>query len=103
MRNLGAAPTFFDNPGARKWFYTIPVIIDPHHLTPSGEPTVVSDSWAIADYLDEVYPTPNLLLPPGTKALQSLFDGYFTKIVLYILSPTWISTFPTFLNDESRP
>jgi glutathione S-transferase len=72
LRDLGAAPTFLENPSPRKWFYTIPVIVDPGHLTPTGDPTVVCDSWAIAEYLDEVYPDQNILFPPAKPCKRSL-------------------------------
>ncbi|KAF8493839.1 hypothetical protein JB92DRAFT_2818570 [Gautieria morchelliformis] len=104
LRDIGAAPTFFDNPSPRKWIYTIPVIVDPGHLTPAGDPTVVPDSWAIAEYLDETYPNQNILFPPGTKALQALFiDHSIMHIILDILLPTWTPNFLPFLNDKSLP
>ncbi|KAF8478302.1 hypothetical protein JB92DRAFT_3149624 [Gautieria morchelliformis] len=37
LRGIGSAPTFFDNPSPRKWFYTISVIVDPGHLTSAGD------------------------------------------------------------------
>ncbi|KAF8492275.1 hypothetical protein BU17DRAFT_102988 [Hysterangium stoloniferum] len=76
LRSVGASPTM-------KWpdgrpCYTVPVIRDDSHLTDNGEPTVVSDSWAIAKYLDESYPDTGSarLLPDGTMALQMLSQAY---------------------------
>jgi hypothetical protein len=81
LREIGAAPT-------GKWsdgrpFYTVPVIRDESHLTDKGEPTVVSDSWAIAKYLDETYPglDSQRLLPEGTMAFQMLGQTYIQKIL----------------------
>lgn len=64
-KKIGAAPT-------GKWpdgtdYYSLPVIYDP------STKKVVSDSFAIARYLDETYPTTPTLVPAGTAALQTLF------------------------------
>ncbi|KAF8500069.1 hypothetical protein JB92DRAFT_2980192 [Gautieria morchelliformis] len=83
MRSIGAAPTK-KKPDGSPW-YTIPVIVDPSRTATSGGPTVVSDSFHIAEYLDETYSTPSTgpLFPPGTKALQQLFyDHFFTNVLL---------------------
>ncbi|KAF8500716.1 hypothetical protein BU17DRAFT_72045 [Hysterangium stoloniferum] len=79
LRSIGASPTM-------KWpdgrpFYTVPVISDESHLTDNGEATVVSDSWAIAKYLDETYPDTgsHRLFPDGTMALQMLSQVYIHK------------------------
>ncbi|KAF8531885.1 hypothetical protein JB92DRAFT_1947190 [Gautieria morchelliformis] len=87
LRGMGAAPTFFDSPSPRKWFYTIPVIVDPGHLTSAGDPTVIPDSWAIAEYLDEIYPNQNILFPPGTKAFQTLFIDHPIKHAIFDILP----------------
>ena len=103
LRDLGVTPTLFKFEEEQKTIYTVPVIIDSFHLTPNGDPTVVSDSWAIAEYLDEIYPNPIMLFPQGTKALQSQFLEDFMKDVFSTLLPALVPTFPDFLNDESRP
>ncbi|KAF8492274.1 hypothetical protein BU17DRAFT_72637 [Hysterangium stoloniferum] len=79
LRSIGASPTM-------KWpdgrpFYTVPVISDESHLTDNGEATVVSDSWAIAKYLDETYPDTgsHRLFPDGTMALQMLSQVYYRE------------------------
>ncbi|EIN07718.1 hypothetical protein PUNSTDRAFT_114205 [Punctularia strigosozonata HHB-11173 SS5] len=63
-KKIGAAPTVTLN-GASS--YTLPVI---HDLS-TGK--VVSDSWAIAEYLDETYPDRPTVLPKPTRGLQSYF------------------------------
>jgi glutathione S-transferase len=76
LKKLGAAPTSVKPDGNP--FYTVPVISDSIRKTGSGEPTIVSDSWNIAIYLEETYPKP-ALFPPGSRALQALFQEYILK------------------------
>ena len=78
MKELGLAP----NPtGSLE--YTVPTIYDPKTKR------VVTDSFAIAKYLDETYPdTPNLV-PRGTAGLQ---EAYLEMVV----SPLLNSTFPMY-------
>lgn len=64
-KKIGAAPTGKWPDGAD--YYSLPVIYDP------STKKVVSDSFAIARYLDETYPTTPTLVPAGTAALQALF------------------------------
>jgi glutathione S-transferase len=63
-KKIGASPTAFDNGSP---VYTLPVIQDPS----TGK--VVSDSWTIAEYLDENYPDRPSLFPKGTRGLQWSF------------------------------
>ncbi|EIW84770.1 hypothetical protein CONPUDRAFT_46993 [Coniophora puteana RWD-64-598 SS2] len=74
MESLGADPLLpvaqspSDEPS-----YTLPVIYDPNH------DKYVTDSFAIAQYLDSVYPTPGReLFPEGTAALQRAWEAAFT-------------------------
>lgn len=62
---IGAGPTDVNPDGTP--YYSLPVIQD----LSTGK--VVSDSWAIARYLDATYPERPLLLPPGTAGLQRAF------------------------------
>ena len=52
--------------------YTLPVIYDPNTQTP------VSDSAAIARYLDKTYPDTPRVIPPETDALHAAFQAAFT-------------------------
>ncbi|GAW07249.1 AChain Crystal Structure Of Glutathione Transferase Gstfua3 From Phanerochaete Chrysosporium [Lentinula edodes] len=63
---IGAAPTDVKADGITP-DYTLPVIYDP-----STDKTI-SDSFAIALYLDTAYPDTPKLFPPGTQALQEAF------------------------------
>ncbi|KAF8476510.1 hypothetical protein JB92DRAFT_3050443 [Gautieria morchelliformis] len=100
LRSIGAAPTRTKPDGTPH--YTIPVIADPSRPTASGLPTVVSDSWLIAEYLDEAYPTPGLLLPEGSRALQMHFQQFVTSTVFLPLLPILALPLMDFLNDISR-
>ncbi|EPQ61228.1 hypothetical protein GLOTRDRAFT_109364 [Gloeophyllum trabeum ATCC 11539] len=76
-QKIGAKPT-------GKWpdgtpLYTLPVIQDPN------TDAVVSDSYAIAEYLDAHYATPRSLIPAGTEGLHAAFfkaitDNAFAKL-----------------------
>ena len=68
MKSIGASPTG----GGR---YTVPVIKDPN----TG--ALVSDSHAIAKYLDETYPD-KPLIPRGTHVLMQNFESLFSSVVL---------------------
>jgi glutathione S-transferase len=68
MKGIGASPTA----GQR---YTLPVIKDPN------TDSVVSDSHAIAKYLDETYPD-KPLMPHGTHVLIGTFETLFVNTVL---------------------
>ncbi|KAF8507359.1 hypothetical protein JB92DRAFT_2961196, partial [Gautieria morchelliformis] len=102
MRSIGAAPTK-KNPDGSPW-YTILVIVDSSRTATSGGPTVVSDSFHIAEYLDETYSTPSTgpLFPPGTKALQQLFYDHFFKYVLLQSVPMALLEVIKHLNEGSR-
>ncbi|EIN07717.1 hypothetical protein PUNSTDRAFT_120997 [Punctularia strigosozonata HHB-11173 SS5] len=64
-KKIGAPPTETNPDGSP--YYTLPVIQDPS----TGK--VVSDSWAIVEYLDNTYPDRPALLPKGTLGLQWAF------------------------------
>lgn len=81
----------------------MPTIVDPSRRTPSGGPTVIADSWNIAEYLDTAYPSPGLLFPKGTKALQALFSEHVFKTMFYPLAPIVTPAMFHFLNEASRP
>ncbi|KAK1230688.1 hypothetical protein PQX77_006220 [Marasmius sp. AFHP31] len=64
-KSIGAAPTMNIMDGSPK--YTVPII----HDSTTGK--VVSDSFRIAEYLDETYPDTPRIIPAGTRTLQSSF------------------------------
>ncbi|KAA1467421.1 hypothetical protein DENSPDRAFT_832462 [Dentipellis sp. KUC8613] len=67
-KEIGAEPT--DTRDGEP-LYTLPVIQDPN----TG--AVISDSYNIAQYLDEKYPTTPQLIPPGTEAFQRMFVSVY--------------------------
>ncbi|KAF8577825.1 hypothetical protein K439DRAFT_1639378 [Ramaria rubella] len=74
LKKLGGAPTSTNPDG--KPHYTLPAILDN-----SGEsPVVVTDSLAIAEYLEKKYPD-RPVFPKGGKALQYTFEEAFNRIV----------------------
>jgi len=99
MKRLGVITTFTKRDGSP--FYTVPVIVDPNHITPDGKPTVLADSWKIAEYLDEKYPGPGLLFPKGTKPLQSIFHDYVTKSIFVNIRFILATRIMDVLNDGS--
>ncbi|KAJ7134418.1 glutathione S-transferase [Mycena epipterygia] len=78
---IGAAPTMIRKNGTP--YYSLPVIQDPK----TG--VVVSDSDAIAEYLDSTYPDTPVLLPVGTHTLQKTFrvayDRATDSMIPYIM------------------
>ena len=72
---LGAAPTELKSDG--RPHYTLPVIYD------ASTKKAISESAAIAKYLDETYPDTPQLFPDGTAALQAVFlDGVWATFGL---------------------
>jgi glutathione S-transferase len=72
-KRIGAKPTTVKSDGSPS--YTLPVIHDP------TTDTAVSESAAIAEYLDRAYPSTPILFPTGTFALQHAFiDACSTAI-----------------------
>jgi glutathione S-transferase len=74
--------------------YTLPVIFD------DSTGAVISESFAIAEYLDKTYPDTPRLFPPGTKTLQAGFADSILptlKSVVMFLSPK----IPRILNPPS--
>lgn len=74
---IGALPTS-KKPDGRP-LYTLPVIYDPFTKR------AISESAAIAKYLDITYPTTPVLFPPGTDALQAVFLSIVGETVSYPL------------------
>ncbi|KAG1728492.1 uncharacterized protein EDB91DRAFT_853825 [Suillus paluster] len=88
MKGIGASPTA----GER---YTLPVIKDPN----TG--AVVSDSHAIAKYLDETYPD-KPLIPRGAHVLIETFESLFINTVLNPAFRLLMVRTLENLNDSSR-
>ena len=89
-KKLGATPTSTTADGAPH--YTLPMIYDPNTTT------TVTESAAIARYLDRTYPNP-VLIPKGTDALHEAFTEAFrtalaTDLVHVGLLPTWAQLNP---------
>ncbi|QRV89953.1 glutathione S-transferase [Ceratobasidium sp. AG-Ba] len=76
FKNLGVPPTWEGIPP-----YMLPMIADPSSDS-NKNPTYVSDSFKIALYLEDKYPSPQYpsLFPPGTRAFHSLFTETFTAL-----------------------
>jgi glutathione S-transferase len=94
-KKIGAAPTSVNPDGSP--LYTLPVIHDPF----TGK--TISDSWNIAQYLDETYPDRPAVLPKGTRALQWSFtvavsELAFVHIRPLLMYPSWAQ-----LHPESQP
>ncbi|KAL0564341.1 hypothetical protein V5O48_017706 [Marasmius crinis-equi] len=64
-KSVGAPPSTKNPDGSPK--YTVPFI----HDSTTGK--VVTESFLIAEYLDEAYPDTPKVIPPGTRALQHVF------------------------------
>ncbi|KAG8710239.1 hypothetical protein FRC11_004717 [Ceratobasidium sp. 423] len=95
MAELGVTPISDTFPR-----YTLPVIADPSS-DPHGAPTYVSDSFNIAMYLDEHYPT-RPIFPSGTRATQNLLiNTHFMKIIYTLLIPLIAPSLPNILDTRS--
>jgi len=77
MKSIGAKPTGTrSDTGAP--LYTIPVILVP--AEDGGAPTIVEDSFAIAEYLDKKYPSPPLW-PNGSHTVQSIVQDWVRRVI----------------------
>ncbi|KAK0436502.1 uncharacterized protein EV420DRAFT_238303 [Desarmillaria tabescens] len=93
-KRIGAAPTSTKSDGVSP-FYTLPIIQD------DSTGAVVSDSAAIAAYLDKTYPTSGpVLIPPGTMTLQLAFSDTVTGI-FSPFQPFFISGIMANTNDAT--
>jgi glutathione S-transferase len=64
------------------------VIADPSSDA-EGKPTYVADSFKIAIYLDDKYPSPQypVIMPPGTRAIQHmLFTTYYPPLSALVVA-----------------
>ncbi|KAH9942894.1 hypothetical protein B0H21DRAFT_695862 [Amylocystis lapponica] len=84
-QEIGAAPTSTTEDGSP--LYTLPAIHDP------STKTSVSDSAAIARYLDKTYPDTPVVIPAGTAALHAALDTAIattvqTRLLKVMMLPT---------------
>ncbi|KAL0564124.1 hypothetical protein V5O48_017930 [Marasmius crinis-equi] len=89
-KSIGASPTTNLLYGTPRLGYTVPFIQD------SIMGKVVSDSFNIAEYLDEAYPDTPRIIPPGTRMLQATFcTSVFTNFepLLPIIRPATMAKF----------
>ncbi|TDL20311.1 hypothetical protein BD410DRAFT_791099 [Rickenella mellea] len=91
-KKIGALPTSI---GATRELYTVPIIHD--HAT--GK--VASDSFAIAQYLDETYPDQPKLFPAG-PGIAAIFDSYWMQHPIPALSKIVQPTIFRRLNTASH-
>ncbi|QRV89959.1 glutathione S-transferase [Ceratobasidium sp. AG-Ba] len=97
MKEMGVPPTSKTYP-----HYTLPMIADPSS-EPDGKPTLVSESFRIAEYLDEKYPAPEypIVIPPGTRALQKIFVEQYAPSIAMAPMPAIASGLPAAVLDEA--
>jgi len=96
MKSLGADPLLpaSQSPNGEP-FYTLPVIYDPN------QNKYVTDSFVIAQYLDNVYPTPGRdLFPEGTLVLQRAWEAAVTGALQKGLRAVYVGV-PAKLNPPS--
>ncbi|KAJ8090028.1 hypothetical protein PM082_018607 [Marasmius tenuissimus] len=101
-RSLGASPTGTHPDGTPK--YTVPFLYD------SDKSKIVTESFAIAEYLDETYPdTPKLFAEGATKAQRELIDareaatGILVPITFPKASTLWSEEMVAFIRNRGTP
>ncbi|KAJ8085464.1 hypothetical protein PM082_004280 [Marasmius tenuissimus] len=95
-QSLGVPPTTDSSTGSKR--YTVPFI----HDTTTKTPTVISDSFKIAQHLDTAYPDTPRLIPPGTEMLQSAFCTLVFHAVVPLLPIIRPITAQKYLTPEFR-
>ncbi|KAF8604618.1 hypothetical protein BDV93DRAFT_605920 [Ceratobasidium sp. AG-I] len=98
MKAMGILPTSKSFP-----HYTLPMIADPTN-DPNERPTFVSESFVIAAYLDDKYPSPKYpaVLPANTRPLQKVFiDRYWPTVAGPFLSLLYPKA-PAILDENAR-
>ena len=92
-KNLGIKPTGKKPDGSP--LYTLPAIHDP------STGTFLAESFLIAEYLEETYPTPSIF-PQGTKSLQHAFQFSFEQIFAQIRPFILPSIIPKLVTQRSQ-
>ncbi|KAK0184945.1 hypothetical protein F5146DRAFT_938041 [Armillaria mellea] len=77
-------------------YYYLPLI---HDLSTG---IIISDSAAIAEYLDATYPDTPRLFPPGTRALHAAFTAAFHALLLKAIIPLLVPAANAVLNPRSE-
>ena len=77
-------------------FHTVPSIID----NTTGQAKAVTDSYAIAEYLDAQYPNTPQAFPNGTQALQAVFYRFINEQI-GDLAAIFLPNVPNLLSKES--
>lgn len=95
-KKLGAEHTATKADGVTP-HYTLPLL---HDLSTG---TLISDSVAIVQYLDEKHPDTPTLLPSGTRGLHSAFLHGFRQLIPPSFSGVFVVPSYTNLTDGSRP
>ncbi|CDO76082.1 hypothetical protein BN946_scf184649.g8 [Trametes cinnabarina] len=93
-RKIGATATEKEPDGSP--YYTLPTIYDPNTRT------TISDSAAIARYLDRTYPDTPRLIPYETDALHAAFNHAFRGIILMDLARIMIPATAHCLSPRSK-
>ncbi|KAF8600094.1 hypothetical protein BDV93DRAFT_589894 [Ceratobasidium sp. AG-I] len=98
MKAMGIPPTSKTFP-----YYTLPMIADPSS-DPNKGPTYVSESFVIAMYLDDKYPSPKYpaVLPVNTRPLQKIFVEHYWPTIAATLVPLFFYKVPAILNANAK-
>ncbi|EJD07674.1 uncharacterized protein FOMMEDRAFT_16303 [Fomitiporia mediterranea MF3/22] len=94
MKRIGGAPTSKKADG--RDHYTLPAI----HDSVTGR--VITDSTAIAEYLDATYPDTPALFPPGTKAAIATLEHIFMQNIKTTIFPIMMFETHGKLNPASQ-
>ncbi|KAJ3552797.1 hypothetical protein NP233_g12789 [Leucocoprinus birnbaumii] len=93
LSSLGIPPSGRTSTG--QGIYTCPSIIDDHldfdstqNVQMSPQPTFVTDSYNIAEYLEATYPSTPRIFPSGSEALQKAFYDNVSALI----GPPWSKT-----------
>ncbi|KAG5634364.1 hypothetical protein H0H81_002243 [Sphagnurus paluster] len=97
--SIGAKATIVEPDGSSTW--TCPMLVDPNTLDANGAPTVISDSYNIARYLEDTYPSPRLF-PIGTMALHQSWARFVSMGIHKPLVDLLIPVCPDILAPRSR-
>ena len=100
-QEIGAKPTTLNPDGSGEMIWTCPMIRDPNHLDPRGNPTVLSDSTAIVKYLEERYPQPQII-PVGSAALHYGWSQFVHQNLSTSLAKLVVPLCPAVLSERGK-
>ncbi|KZT27484.1 hypothetical protein NEOLEDRAFT_1089152 [Neolentinus lepideus HHB14362 ss-1] len=92
-KKIGATPTGVWPDG--RAMYTLPVLQDPRNNT------VISDSYAIAEYLDATYTNTPPLIPSGTAGLHAALLSAVTQTAFMPMTQVFLPLIPGLLSPSS--